>query len=119
MFVAELRDLLNLTDECYLKLKTTFIKCICLFAEITNMEKIIAGFVLLLMIQGGVNASPTVYILLGSGNQVIAVDAATDKIIVSYPDVINAHSLVATPVGIVSHTLSSEYNYRNRQGVCV
>ena len=44
-------------------------------------------------------ASPTVYIPLGSGNQVIAVDAETDKITASYPDVINAHGLVATPDG--------------------
>ncbi len=46
-----------------------------------------------------VHASPTVYIPLGSANQVIAVDAATDVIIASYPDVINAHGLVATPDG--------------------
>lgn len=45
------------------------------------------------------NASPTVYIPLGSGNRVIAVDAATDKIIASYPGVENAHGLVATPDG--------------------
>lgn len=44
-------------------------------------------------------AEPTVYIPLGSGNQVIAVDATTDKIIASYPGVINAHGLVATPDG--------------------
>lgn len=44
-------------------------------------------------------ASPTVYIPLGSGNKVIAIDAATDKIIASYSDVINAHGLVATPDG--------------------
>ncbi len=33
------------------------------------------------------------------GNQVIAVDAATDQITASYSDVINAHGLVATPDG--------------------
>jgi len=44
-------------------------------------------------------ASPTVYIPLGSGNQVIRVDAATDKITATYSDVINAHGLVATPDG--------------------
>jgi len=44
-------------------------------------------------------ASPTVYIPLGSGNQVIKVDAATDSIEASYSDVINAHGLVATPDG--------------------
>ncbi len=46
-----------------------------------------------------VYASPTVYIPLGSGNQVIAVDAATDKITASYSDVDNPHGLVATPDG--------------------
>ncbi|MCB1997630.1 MAG: hypothetical protein KDG57_17460 [Rhodoferax sp.] len=44
-------------------------------------------------------AAPTVYIPLGSANQVIAVDAATDRIIATYPDVIDAHGLVATPDG--------------------
>lgn len=55
-----------------------------------------------------VNASPTVYIPLGSGNRVIAVDAASDKITGSYPDVINAHGLVATPNGeyLVAGSLS-------------
>ena len=44
-------------------------------------------------------AAPTVYIPLGSGNQVITVDAATDKIIASYTGVENSHGLVATPDG--------------------
>ena len=46
-----------------------------------------------------VNAKPTVYIPLGSGNQVIEIDAATDKITKSFMDVENAHGLVATPDG--------------------
>ncbi len=44
-------------------------------------------------------AGPTVYIPLGSGNQVIAVDAATGRITKSYPGVENPHGLVATPDG--------------------
>ncbi|MCW9025474.1 MAG: YncE family protein [Gammaproteobacteria bacterium] len=44
-------------------------------------------------------ADPTVYIPLGTGNQVIAVDAETDTITASYSNVINAHGLVATPDG--------------------
>lgn len=44
-------------------------------------------------------AAPTVYIPLGSGNQVLAVDAAEDRIVKSYPGVDNAHGLVATPDG--------------------
>ena len=54
---------------------------------------------LLVTLSTSLYASPTVYIPLGSGNQVIAVDAATDKITASYSDVINAHGLVATPDG--------------------
>ncbi len=55
-------------------------------------------------------ASPTVYIPLGTGNQVIKVDAATDKITASYPDVINAHGLVATPDGeyLIAGSLSED-----------
>jgi DNA-binding beta-propeller fold protein YncE len=53
----------------------------------------------LLVVTNTAYAGPTVYIPLGSGNQVIAVDAATDKITASYSDVINAHGLVATPDG--------------------
>lgn len=44
-------------------------------------------------------AGPTVYIPLGSGNQVIAVDAASGRITASYPGVENPHGLVATPDG--------------------
>jgi YVTN family beta-propeller protein len=45
-------------------------------------------------------AAPTVYIPLGSGNRVIAVDAATGgRIVASYPGVDNPHGLVATPDG--------------------
>jgi len=44
-------------------------------------------------------ASPTVYIPLGSANQIIAVDAATSKITATYTGVENPHGLVATPDG--------------------
>ena len=44
-------------------------------------------------------AGPTVYIPLGSANQVIAVDAADGRITKSYPGVDNPHGLVATPDG--------------------
>ncbi len=44
-------------------------------------------------------AEPTVYIPLGSANQVVAVDAATSRITASYPGVNNPHGLVATPDG--------------------
>lgn len=44
-------------------------------------------------------AAPTAYIALGSGDQVVAVDAATNQIIKSYPGIDNPHGLVATPDG--------------------
>lgn len=46
-----------------------------------------------------VHASPTVYIPTGSGNEVIAVDGATDQITARYSGVENPHGLVATPDG--------------------
>ena len=44
-------------------------------------------------------AEPLVYVPLGSGNQVIEFDAATDKITKTFSDVNNPHGLVATPDG--------------------
>ncbi|MFN2349658.1 MAG: YncE family protein [Thioalkalivibrio sp.] len=46
-----------------------------------------------------VMAGPTVYIPLGAGNQVIAVDAATHRITARYEGVENPHGLVVTPDG--------------------
>jgi len=45
------------------------------------------------------SGAPTAYIPLGSANEVIAVDAATSKIIGRYSGVANPHGLVATPDG--------------------
>lgn len=63
-----------------------------------------------LLITNVVYASPVVYIPLGSGNQVIAVDAETDKITASYSGVPNSHGLVATPDGeyLVAGSLAEE-----------
>lgn len=58
--------------------------------------------VLALVYVGGTSlasAAPTAYIPLGSGNEVIAVDAANGKIIKRYSGVENPHGLVATPDG--------------------
>ena len=44
-------------------------------------------------------AAPMVYIPLGLGNQVIAIDGATDAIKASYKGVENSHGIVATPDG--------------------
>ena len=45
------------------------------------------------------HGAPTVYIPLGSGNKVIAVDAASDRITSTYDGVKNPHGLVTTPDG--------------------
>lgn len=66
------------------------------------MKRLIDSIFIIALLLSGMEsllASPTVYIPLGSGNQVIAVDAATDKIIATYPGVENPHGLVATPDG--------------------
>jgi len=57
-----------------------------------------------------VSASPTVYIPLGSGNQVIAVDGANGEITARYTGVENPHGLVATPDGeyLVAGSLSEK-----------
>ncbi len=65
-----------------------------------NKKLLLPGIsVILTSISGMLLAGPTVYIPLGSGNQVIAVDAATDRITASYSGVDNPHGLVATPDG--------------------
>jgi len=52
-----------------------------------------------MVLTNALQASPTVYIPLGSANQVIKVDAATDSITATYPGVENPHGLVVTPDG--------------------
>ena len=56
-------------------------------------------FVLTVIFTHNTYAAQTVYIPLGSGNQVIAVDAAKDTITNSFAGVENPHGLVATPDG--------------------
>jgi YVTN family beta-propeller protein len=63
----------------------------------TSLQMLCASLVVLLALPA--MAAPTVYIPLGSGNQVIAVDAASDTITASYTGVTNPHGLVATPDG--------------------
>lgn len=53
----------------------------------------------LMLASFSVVAAPQVYIPLGSGNGVVEVDAATDKIVNHYEGVTNPHGLVATPDG--------------------
>ena len=52
-----------------------------------------------MVLTNSLQASPTVYIPLGSANKVIKVDAATDSITATYTGVENPHGLVATPDG--------------------
>ena len=62
----------------------------------------ISNFIISLFLLGSVSlafAAPIAYIPLGSGNEVIAVDAANNKIIKRYPVIENPHGLVATPDG--------------------
>jgi len=63
-----------------------------------NTRKIALGIGVLLSAQLAV-AGTTVYIPLGTANQVIAVDANKDTITASYDGVDNPHGLVATPDG--------------------
>ncbi len=72
--------------------------------QCTSMFLLFAG------LTGAVTAAPTVYIPLGTGNQVIAVDAANDKITASYSGVDNPHGLVATPDGeyLIAGSLKEE-----------
>ncbi len=44
-------------------------------------------------------AAPTVYMPLGVGNKVIAIDASKHKIVATYSNVMDSHGLVATPGG--------------------
>ncbi len=46
---------------------------------------------------GVANAAPTLYVPLGTGNQVVAIDAATNKVTASFSGVENPHGLVITP----------------------
>lgn len=61
-------------------------------------QAVLAGLSLVLA-AAAAHAASTVYIPLGSGNKVIAVDAATDRITNSYDGVKNPHGLVTTPDG--------------------
>lgn len=73
------------------------------------LNRLIQGAMTCLLIAGGIaHAQTMVYIPLGSGNKVIAVDAATDTITANYPGVVNPHGLVATPDGeyLVAGSLS-------------
>jgi len=64
-----------------------------------NKTLVMAVVTAALLVTHTLQASPTVYIPLGSANQVIRVDAATDKITATYSGVENPHGLVATPDG--------------------
>lgn len=51
------------------------------------------------MFSTAANAKPLVYVAAGSSNQIIVIDAATDKVVGKYDGVDNPHSIVSTPDG--------------------
>jgi len=55
-------------------------------------------------------AKPLVYVAAGSANQIIVVDAASDKVVGNYDGIENPHSVVSTPDGeyIISGTLKEK-----------
>lgn len=68
-----------------------------------------AGFVLAVLPTTGYS-EPLVYVAAGSANQIIAIDAATDKIVGNYEGIDNPHSVVSTPDGeyIISGSLKEK-----------
>jgi len=64
-----------------------------------NIHSLLVYMVLSVAVILNVYAAPTVYIPLGSGNQVIAIDSATSQIIKTFRGIENPHGLVATPDG--------------------
>jgi DNA-binding beta-propeller fold protein YncE len=65
------------------------------------MKNTISTFTLIGLVTaiGTAFAEPLVYVPLGSGNQVIEIDAATDQITKTFTGIDNPHGLVATPDG--------------------
>lgn len=55
-------------------------------------------------------AKPLVYVAAGSANQIIVIDAATDKVVGNYDGIENPHSIVSTPDGeyVLSGTLKEK-----------
>lgn len=51
------------------------------------------------MMSTAVAAKPLVYVAAGSANQIIVIDAATDKVVGNYDGIENPHSIVSTPDG--------------------
>lgn len=51
------------------------------------------------MLSAPVAAKPLVYVAAGSANQIVVIDAATDKVVGNYDGIDNPHSIVSTPDG--------------------
>lgn len=66
--------------------------------------------ILLLLLSPLATAGKMVYVPLGTGNQVVAINAETDEIVESYPGVNNPHGLVGTPDGefLIAGSLSEK-----------
>ncbi len=51
------------------------------------------------LISTAVSAKPLVYVAAGSANQILVIDAATDKVVGKFDGIDNPHSIVSTPDG--------------------
>jgi len=62
------------------------------------------------MISTAASAKPLVYVAAGSANQILVIDAATDKVVGNYDGIDNPHSIVSTPDGeyIISGSLKEK-----------
>lgn len=56
------------------------------------------------------NARPLVYVAAGSANQILVIDAASDKVVGKYDGIDNPHSIVSTPDGeyVISGSLKEK-----------
>lgn len=70
------------------------------------------------MISTSAVAKPLVYVAAGSANQIIVIDAATDKVIRSYDGIANPHSIVSTPDGeyVLSGSLKEKKPPKGKDG---
>ncbi|MDA1089572.1 MAG: beta-propeller fold lactonase family protein [Proteobacteria bacterium] len=64
------------------------------------------------------SAKPLVYVAAGSANQIIVIDAATDKVVGKYDGIDNPHSIVSTPDGeyIISGSLKEKPLAKDAKG---
>lgn len=64
----------------------------------TKIVSVISGLIIVAL-SAVASAKPLVYVAAGSANQILIIDAATDKVVGKYDDIDNPHSIVSTPDG--------------------